>query len=508
LKVSAGPFFIFSNMKILTPTNDGAIDLVLDTLRHEKQCLVFANTKRSAEKAAEDISKVIKESSKELGDLSRQVLKALSRPTMQCERLAKCVKKGIAYHHAGLVGKQKELIENAFRNKLVKVICATPTLAMGINIPAFRAIIKELRRYGGRGLDWIPVLEYYQMAGRAGRPGYDEHGEAIVVANNESHKKKIHELYISGEPEDIYSKLAVEPALRTYLLSLIATGYVRDEKEIIGFFKKTFWAFQFRDMEKLRVIIHKMIGLLLDWGFIESSAGSEDFQSALDLENNKYKASIIGKRVAELYIDPYTADFVIGCLKRAKEETRSLSLLLVLSNTLEMRPLLSVRVKDEEMIDKVLLKHSDELLMSVPNCYEPFYDGFQRAVKTAMVFEEWVNEKDEETLLEEFGIRPGEIRVKLERADWLLYAAEEIAKLMKPRPPVKELIKLRLRLKYGVKEQLLPLVRLEGIGRARARKLYFYGIKDLGDVKRASVSKLISVLGKKVGEDVKRQVGG
>jgi len=494
-------------MKILQQTNDNTINIVLDTLNLKKQCLVFANTKRSAEKAAEDISKKIKKSSKELDGLSYQISHALSRPTKQCERLAECVKKGIAYHHAGLVGKQKELIEDAFKNGVVKVICCTPTLSFGMNLPAFRAIIKELRRFGARGLAWIPVLEYYQMIGRAGRPGYDKHGEAIVVANNEAHRDKIHEKYILGKPEDIYSKLAVEPALRTYLLSLIATGYVRDEKQIIDFFRKTFWAFQFRDMEKLRVIIHKMIKLLLDWEFIESSADSEaDFQSALDLKNNRYRATVTGKRVAELYIDPYTANFIVECLKKAKEETKSLSLLLVLSNTLEMRPLLNVRVKEEEKIDEILVKYSNELLMNEPNYYEPFYEDFQRAVKTAMMFEEWINEKDEETLLEEFGIRPGEIRVKLERADWLIYAVEELAKLMKPRPPVKELIKLRLRLKYGIKEQLLPLVRLEGIGRARARKLYYYGIKDLGGVKRASLSKLISVLGKKVGDDVKRQV--
>ena len=72
------------------------------------------NSKASAEKTAEDISKKTSLNNEELVKLSNQVLKALSRPTKQCERLANCVKRGIAYHHAGLVAKQRELIEDSF----------------------------------------------------------------------------------------------------------------------------------------------------------------------------------------------------------------------------------------------------------------------------------------------------------------------------------------------------------------------------------------------------------
>ena len=72
---------------------------------------------------------------------SKKVLKALDNPTKQCKRLALCIAKGIAFHHAGLHSKQRELIEDNFRAGLIKVICSTPTLAFGINMPAFRAVI-------------------------------------------------------------------------------------------------------------------------------------------------------------------------------------------------------------------------------------------------------------------------------------------------------------------------------------------------------------------------------
>jgi len=300
-------------------TSDPTINLALDTIKIKKQALIFTNTKRSAEKTAEDISLKIKESSKELEELSEKILNILSKPTKQCQRLAKCIEKGVAFHHAGLTHKQKELIEDSFRQGLIKIIACTPTLAFGLDLPAFRAILKDLRRYGIHGLNWIPTLEYLQMAGRAGRPKFDKYGEAIAVATTEEAKKEITERYIKGYPEDIFSKLAVEPVLRTYLLSLIATRFVTDQKSIIRFFSKTFWAFQYRDMSKLSSIILKMLRLLQEFEFIEGSE-QEEFQSAAEMFNQKYKATLIGKRVAELYIDPLTAYHLITCIKGASKK--------------------------------------------------------------------------------------------------------------------------------------------------------------------------------------------
>ena len=115
------------NLKVEEKSGAPAIDLALDTINKKKQALVFVNTKRSAEKCAEEISKKIKNVN--LADLSEKSLKALSRPTKQCERLARCLKAGIAFHHAGLHSKQRELIENNFREGKIKIICCTPTLA-------------------------------------------------------------------------------------------------------------------------------------------------------------------------------------------------------------------------------------------------------------------------------------------------------------------------------------------------------------------------------------------
>ena len=501
-------------LEIKHPTDNPTIDIVLDTLERKKQALVFVNTKRGAEKAAEDIAAKIKIDNagyrKELEELSDEILHALPRPTRQCERAARCIKKGIAFHHAGLTQKQKTLIEDSFRNGKIKIIACTPTLAFGLNLPAFRAIIRDLKRYGRRGLDWIPVLEYQQMSGRCGRPGFDSWGEAIAVASSEKEKEAITEMYVLGESEDIYSKLAVEPVLRTYVLSLIASEFCQSREDLEKFFSKTFWAHQYKDIEKLGAILDRMIKLLADFEFVESpKKRSGDFISADEIdEKERLSATTIGKRVAELYIDPLTAHDIMVALQRAPEKIiNEMSFLHLASSCLELRPLLRVKQSEYDDVQERLAEFDSNMIVLEPSAYDPDYDSFLNAFKTALFFNDWIDENDEEELLEKYNIRPGEIRVKLELANWLLYASEELARMTKKMKVVSAIIKTRLRMRHGVKEELLPLLKLGGIGRVRARKLYNNKIKDVGDVKKADLMKLVQIVGKATALSIKKQVG-
>ncbi len=494
------------SIKVDDEFDSAVLNIALDTMKIGKQALVFINTKKSAEKTAEEITKKLKNESEVLNELADKALNSLSRPTKQCERLAYCLKKGIAFHHAGLTSEQKNIIEDNFRNGAIKIICCTPTLAYGVDLPAFRAIIKDLRRYTQHGLSWIPVLDYMQMSGRAGRPNYDKEGQAIVIALTKSEKEKIEEKYLNGLPEEIYSKLAVEPVLRTYVLSLIAVNFTTTKNQLFEFFDKTFYAHQFKDLRRLHSTIEKVIDLLEDWEFIMRSG--EDFSSANELEDEKLKATLIGKRVAELYIDPYTAYFIIKCLRNASDKrTDAFSFLQVISHTFEIRPMLKVGVREYDKIQELMLELSNLILEEEPSMYEPEYEDFLNSVKTALMFNNWINEQDEEFLLEEYNIRPGEIRAKLDIADWLLYATEELSRIMHYQSLIKEIIKLRLRLKYGVKEELLTLIRLENIGRVRARILFRNRFRDLKDIRNADISTLSQILGEKIALSIKKQLG-
>jgi len=486
-------------LKIPKKSKDSIVNIVLDTISMKKQILIFTSSKISAESTAELIAKHL-QSNSELEMLSEEILHALPKPTSQCEKLAKCIKQGVAFHHSGLVAEQRELIEDAFRNNLIKIICCTPTLAYGLDLPAFRTVIKTMKRFGQHGMTYIPVLEYQQMAGRSGRPKYDSYGEAIIISNPED-KEYLIENYIKGESENIYSKLAVEPVLRTYVLSLIASNFVSSKKDLINFFKKTFWAYQFEDMGKIEYILNSVLGLLEGYNFIEVK-GSGMFHSAD--EEISFKATELGQRVSQLYIDPLTADKLIKAMNLANEkEVNDFSYLQLVSATLELRPLFRTGKKDYEEIQEKFFKEEQNLIDEIPNTYE--YDDFLNSVKTAKVFEEWINEVDEETLFVRYSVRPGELKAKLNHADWLFYCLEELSKILSLKKVLKETTKLRMRLEYGVKEELLPLLAVKHIGRIRARILYNNGIKTLSDLKKTDTIKLEKLIGKQIALKIKNQ---
>jgi len=261
-------------------------------------------------------------------------------------------------------------------------------------------------------------------------------------------------------------------------------------------------------MEKLETIVEKVLDLLERYEFIVAK-GTDGFVSADEIsEDEKIKATLLGRRVAELYVDPLTAHHLIKRIRRSTEkEMSAFGILQMITNTLEMRPLLRVKTKEYDDVMKQLNKYEHLIFQKEPSIYDQDYDEFLSSVKTAVFMNDWIEEKDEEFLLSQYDVRPGETRYKIDRADWLLYCCEELVKIMHLSDIGKEISKIRVRLKYGVKEELLTLLRLKGVGRVRARKLYQNGIKDIGGVKKADLGKLGVILGKKLAADVKNQVG-
>lgn len=493
------------------------LTLALHTIDLGKQALVFVASKASAEKVAETIAKKVPKGNDAIQKMAEKALHALSKPTKQCERLTKCLSHGIAFHHSGLVAAQREIIEDGFREGTVKIIACTPTLAAGVDLPAFRTILKDLKRYAGNwGMQWIPVLEYQQMCGRAGRPGMEDYGEAIAIASSEGEFDEIYSRYLLGKPENIYSKLAVEPVLRTYLLSLIVSGIVRDVEGIFRFFEKTFWAHQYQDMSRLKMIISKVLNLLEEYEFIikdeeKNTTKKNDFASAdtlLKSNSAVVRATVLGTRVSQLYIDPYTAHQMICALRRSPKATlEEFSFLQMVCYTLEMRPLLKVKAKEYDAIMETLQRKTDTLITLEPTLYDPEYDEFLNSVKTSSMLYDWINEKDEEFLMATYDVRPGELHAKLENADWLLHGTEEISRLMGFPQLATAVSKLRFRLEYGAKEELFALLKLRNIGRVRARKLYSNGIRDIGVLKATDIGTLSQLLGKALAIDIKKQIG-
>jgi len=562
-----------------TPDGDGSGD---DKADDRGSSLVFVNSRRNAEASAKRLRDVTEPHLTDgergrLAELAAEIRDVSDTDTS--DTLASCVAKGAAFHHAGLASEHRSLVEDAFRDRLVKCISATPTLAAGVNTPSRRVIVRDWRRYDGEfgGMKPLDVLEVHQMMGRAGRPGLDPYGEAVLLAKDSETRDELFERYIWADPEPVRSKLAAEPALRTHVLATVASGFAHTRSELLEFLDQTLYATQTDESGRLERVTDDVLAYLERNEFIEREDGS-------------LTATSVGHTVSRLYLDPMTAAEIIDGLEWADanrgEMTRALSgaesadddasarasdpassaaparasgdgdpmeagfqraselasgagdddgadadedetdadettdenlddlsyptalgLFHLVSRTPDMYQLY-LKSGDRETYTEICYEREAELLGRTPSEYEDVrFEEWLSALKTARLLEDWADEVDEDRITERYGVGPGDIRGKVETAEWLLGAAERLAgELDLPVVPVREAKK---RVEYGVRDELLTLAGVRGVGRKRARRLYEAGIETRADLREADKSVVLRALRgrRKTAESILENVG-
>ncbi len=461
---------------------DETLALVKDTLEKKAQILIFENSRRNSEATAVKLSREIAiDYEEDLRSLSEAILATGDSET--CRRLAQCVSRGVAFHHAGLLHEQRSLVETGFREGTVKVISSTPTLAAGLNLPARRVLIRSYKRYeSGMGMTPISVMEYRQMAGRAGRPGLDPYGESFLIAKNDSELKDVMERYVFGSSEEIWSKLAAENALRTHLLATITAGFASNISELKRFISETFYAQQ-QDPWHMDVTLERVVAFLAENGMIK------DDKDAL-------VPTRLGSLVSKLYIDPLSAVIMLEILKN-KNRPSEIALLHLVTMTPDME-LLYVNASDN-WIEDFIDEHQGEL-----NPEENF-DWFLKQAKTTALLREWIGEAKEEYISEVFRVGPGDIRRVAETAEWLMHSLAELSKYLELGVTYSA-EQLAERIHYGAGPDLLTILNLKGIGRVRARKLYQAGYTSVLKLKAADPSDVGKILGPKVAEKILAQL--
>jgi ATP-dependent DNA helicase len=483
-----------SKFKVESSGVSSSIDLAINSLQGGGQALIFVETRKRASslaaKAAEGVYKHLDKPTKE--SAARASTEILNRgdESELTNVLAQLVAKGVAFHHAGLGPSSREIVEDSFKKGTIKVLTATPTLAAGVNLPARRVVIASILRYDSDygGSVPISVLEYKQLCGRAGRPKYDTIGEAIIVSESGMAAEELYDHYVLGSPEPIRSQLSSDRAIRFHLLSTIAALPGMKKAEILELFANTLFARQYR-----RVTVEFKVESALDY------LGQEGLVKS---KNDRYIATEFGKRTSLLYIDPLTAVEFKNCLEKvsnANSNKHTLGFLHLITTSPDFYPKLSLRKKDYDEVSILLQSRNDELLceMSEYECSRSFW-----------ALCEWIEEIGDKTLSDKMGVEPGDMHRIMEMGEWLAYSLYELAKLLKREDLLTELYNLRTRIRYGVKEDLLPLVALEEIGRVRARALYNAGFTDVGKISKASQTKLAHVpkIGPTVAQKLKDQL--
>jgi helicase len=466
------------------------IDLGVQSVKEGGQSLVFAETrtrsKSLATKASDAIAKILEK--KEITELEKTSKKLLSENehTEIVKTLATLVKKGVAFHHAGLNQKCRETIETEFRKGTIKLLSSTPTLAAGVNLPARRVVISNVNRYNAKvGANRpISILEYKQLCGRAGRPQYDDFGESIIVGKGNT--DDLIEYYINGEPEPIESKITDDKSLRTHILSVIVTHPGIKKEEILEFFLQTLGGLQSRK-PTLKFAIDISLRFL-----------SSKF--LIIKKGERYAATEFGKKTSMLYIDPLTATYFRDSIENVSEERKhTFGFLHLITNSEEFFPKFSLRQKDYETASLMIENNSSQLLEPISE-----YD----CSRSLLALQSWITESTELSLSDSLGIESGDMHRMTENANWLSYCLREISKHVERADLLEELGDLRNRIVYGIKEELLDLVRVKGIGRVRARILFKHGIKNLDDLRKIPVNKLAEIdkIGSTIADNIKAEL--
>ena len=553
-----------------------------DTIANNGQLLIFVNSRKSSQKEARELSKHIlnrvkNEPNFDNGDKFVN-LNNISESINQNEnssplgkKLSNSVKGGIAFHHAGLSNHQRKKIEELFKSGDLFCIVATPTLAQGVNLPARRVIIRDVKRWStaaSRNMP-MPIMEIKQMLGRAGRPKYDKRGDAWIISKNLDDEIRNVEHFLLSEPEEITSKLAnpnaqtaeEDPAMLTHVLSLIATSDMNDRDALGKFFSKTFLSTHL-ESEYLENQIDRVIKWLFDNDMITKEGESEIVKERIireeggvklddnwddevpnwaesatkisgvnlnDKNQNKfsdiiprkgpaifgfkkasnyeveeievpdspsmvYSATALGMRITRLYLNPVSGKILKDGLANAmkiltgidlERQISPFSLLHLVTCTPDFIPLWPQK-KDLEKIQDALYGHERELLTQSVDLDD------ERRMKGALVLQSWIEEISLNDLEIEWNVQPGDLRSRVDLAEWLLYSTrvilmedEELSRMDKESHRVlfEAIDETHRRIRYGCKSDLISLVSLRGIGRVRARemveKLGVANVKDI-----------------------------
>ena len=259
--------------------------VVDDGLTQGAQVLMFVGTRRSAQSEAKNLAKRVRKRLEKEDPERLVALKALAErltgrsQSNLAEQLAACLASGVGFHHAGLTNGQRKDVEQAFKDGLLVALTATPTLAAGVNLPARRVLVRDLKRWDDGMSRPLPVMEVRQMLGRAGRPKYDTKGEAWVYCKGTDGWEvadAVSDRYFFGPIEDISSKLASEPALRMHVLASIATGGLVHKGSIEHFFSSTFLGASM-PISQLRERLNSMLDWLVEERFVRRCGPDEHY---------------------------------------------------------------------------------------------------------------------------------------------------------------------------------------------------------------------------------------
>ena len=525
------------------PPIHACLTLALETILSSNGVLVFCSSKLECEKQAEKLSSKLndlyrykdgpenvvngRDKLKVIIDGLRLNIEEIKAQLSKCSAkldpsLEQTIKFGVAYHHSGLTLDERDIIEQAFKAGTLKALFATPTLSSGVNLPARRVIINGVRI----GIGDMDPLMYMQMKGRAGRKGFDTHGESVLLAGKTKFdidkalkliKTKLGPIK-SKAIQLIDNKVIVNDSFKRLTLESIANGLLQTREEIKNYLNSTLFAYQtrkFTDNEietvlielipKTNPLIHQQLNDNNVTHFTASKLGEGILASSLSPEEglklfNELKLAMNGialncdlhllyhvipnKNMEEKQIKwSYFFEKLIPRLeKNSYEENVAFNLIKINRKY----------IQDQTYVNKI----SDKSLNRIK--HNKFY--------YTLALQDIIKEKPLAEVSQTYSINKGELQNLQQRASSYCGMVCVFCKKL-GWESLAALIKFfQDRLHFGIQHELIELMNISCLNGQMARLLYDAGYKDVKSIAHSNQFELENVFLKNVpvGETLKQ----
>jgi len=254
--------------------------------------------------------------------------------------------------------------------------------------------------------------------------GLDPYGEAVLVGNRDTEGDLV-ERYLDGEPEAVESKLADPASLRTHVLSAVATGFAETEAEILDVFEGTFYA-----REAGAGGLADAVGVAVD----DLAAAELVRRETGGVEAYRLVATPVGETASKQYVRPETAERIVSGLRTAAgmSNATTLTVFEVICDTPDMQ---DTYLGNAERAEIYRFARANAGTLTTAMDETDNFEEWLESVKTARILDEWIGGATVEELVESYRIGPGDLDSRVERAEWLLSAAEALAETIGVRVP-------------------------------------------------------------------------
>ncbi|XP_054019304.1 DNA polymerase theta [Dryobates pubescens] len=422
---------------------------------------------------------------------------------------------GVAFHHAGLTFEERDIIEGAFRQGLIKVLAATSTLSSGVNLPARRVIIRT-PTFGGKLLD---TLTYKQMSGRAGRKGVDTEGESILVCKPSERSKGT--ALLQGSLKPVCSCLlrregeGVASSMKRAILEIIVGGVANTPDDVQTYASCTLLASSLkggkRGHEKAQDkaqtgSIEACVAWLLENEFIQV------LESGSDVKAKVYHPTHLGSATLSSSLSPTEAMEIFADLQRAMKS-------FVLENDLhivylvtpvyeewttidwyqffclwEKLPASMKRVAELVGIEEGFLARSVKGEIKAKTEKQHRQMAIHKRFFTSLALLDLISEVPLKDMTKKYGCSRGQLQSLQQSAATYAGMITVFCNRLGWHNMELLLSQFQSRLSFGVQRELCDLVRVSLLNAQRARTLYNAGFLTVADLAKASPDDVATAL--------------